>query len=296
MKISVITVSFKAGEKLSETVLKTLKQTFTDYEILVKDGGSPDDSVQTLVAKLEEAGYAKETVKRGTAPDETEKTPETVLHKDGCASVRVISEGDKGIYDAMNHAVSYAKGEYVIFMNCGDSFYDDEVLKNAAKVMEQNPDRGIYYGNAYFETIGEILYQPAEITESVCFRHVPNHQACFFARSLWDEEGFDLKYKIRADYDFFLRSFFENKIRPCYLDITVSSYEGGGYSESKENRKRDKAEHREITERHMGKKRAAHYRRIMILTLQPLRTWIAQKSIFAGAYNALRKKLLAKGK
>ena len=280
MKISVITVSFKAGEKLSETVLKTLNQTFSDYEILVKDGGSTDGSVELLVSKLEEAGYVKDDAKQ-----------DNTFLKDGCAAVRIISEGDKGIYDAMNHAVSYAKGEYVIFMNCGDSFYDDDVLKKTVAVMEKNPDCKIYYGNAYFETIGEILYQPAEITESVCFRHVPNHQACFFARSLWDEEGFDLKYKIRADYDFFLRSFFEKKIRPCYLDITVSSYEGGGYSESKENRKRDKAEHREITERHMGKKRAAHYRRIMALTLQPLRTWIAQKSIFAGLYNSIKKKV-----
>lgn len=280
MKISVITVSFKAGEKLSETVLKTLNQTFSDYEILVKDGGSTDGSVELLVSKLEEAGYVKDDAKQ-----------DNTFLKEGCATVRIISEGDKGIYDAMNHAVSYAKGEYVIFMNCGDSFYDDDVLKKTVAVMEKNPDRKIYYGNAYFETIGEILYQPAEITESVCFRHVPNHQACFFARSLWDEEGFDLKYKIRADYDFFLRSFFEKKIRPCYLDITVSSYEGGGYSESKENRKRDKAEHREITERHMGKKRAAHYRRIMALTLQPLRTWIAQKSIFAGLYNSIKKKV-----
>ena len=292
MKITVITVSFKAGEKLSETVMKTLNQTFTDYEILVKDGGSSDGSVEALMSKLEAAGYKKASEETGG----NSQIAESIFSKEGCATVRVISEGDRGIYDAMNHAVSYAKGEYVIFMNCGDSFYDDEVLKNTVAVMEQNPDRGIYYGNAYFETIGEILYQPAEITESVCFRHVPNHQACFFARSLWDEEGFDLNYKIRADYDFFLRSFFEKKIRPCYLNITVSSYEGGGYSESKENRKRDKAEHREITERHMGKKRAAHYRRMMVLTLQPLRAWIAQKSIFAGAYNALRKKLLAKGK
>ena len=76
-------------------------------------------------------------------------------------------------------------------------------------------------------------------------------------------------------------------IRPAYLNLTVASYEGGGFSES--NAKRDKEEHREIVVKYMGEKKANHYRRIMRLTLQPLRTWIAQKSIFAGAYNSLKK-------
>jgi hypothetical protein len=191
----------------------------------------------------------------------------------------------------MNHAVAKAEGEFVIFMNCGDRFYEDTVLSKTAERVNENPGRRIYYGDAFFCKAGEIISQPKEITESICYRHMPNHQACFFDRTLWEKQGFQTKYRIRADYDFFLRNYFEEGIRPGYLDLCVSAYEGGGYSETKENRKRDKEEHREIVVRYMGKKRANHYRRIMILTLQPLRTWIAQKSIFAGAYNSLKKKI-----
>lgn len=256
MLFSIITVCFNAGDKLKNTLENILAQTYTDYEIIVKDGGSSDKSLEFI------------------PKDER---------------IKVFSEKDKGIYDAMNAAVSKASGDYVIFMNCGDSFYDENVLSNTAAKISDKPDSRIYYGDAYFKTAGEIISQPKEISESICYRHMPNHQSCFFDRKLWDDDGFDLKYRIRADYDFFLRSYFVKNIRPAYLGITVASYEGGGYSES--NRKLDREEHREIVVKYMGEKKANHYRRIMILTLQPLRTWIAQKSIFAGAYNSIKKKI-----
>lgn len=256
MLFSVITVCFNAGDKLKNTLENVLAQNEKDFEIIVKDGGSNDGSLDNIP-------------------------------KDD--RIKVFVEKDKGIYDAMNAAVSKAVGDYVIFMNCGDAFFDNDVLKNTASFINANPDRKIYYGDAFFCNANQIISQPKEITESICYRHMPNHQSCFFARELWDDDGFDLKYKIRADYDFFLRSYFVKNIRPAYLGITVASYEGGGYSESKENRKRDSEEHREIVVKYMGEKRANHYRRIMRLTLQPLRTWIAHKSIFAGAYNSVKK-------
>lgn len=285
MLYTVITVSFKAGDKLKDTVLQILKQDYADYEILVKDGNSTDDSVSLLCEALKENGYLQ------TKESEEENSKYLLYEKNKAPRVRIFCEKDYGIYDAMNRAVEKAEGDYVIFMNCGDAFYEDTVLSKASEKIAESPDRRIYYGDAYFCKAGEIISQPKEITESVCYRHMPNHQACFFDRTLWEKQGFQTKYRIRADYDFFLRNYFEGGIRPRYLDLCVSSYEGGGYSETKENRKRDKEEHREIVVHYMGKKRANHYRRIMILTLQPLRTWIAQKSIFAGAYNSVKKKL-----
>ena len=282
MVFTVITVSFRAGEKLKNTIADILSQEYSDYEILVKDGLSADNSVELLQRDLEEKGFTKSDVAN---------TDELVYEKKDAPQVRIVCTKDSGIYDAMNQAVALSRGEYVIFMNCGDRFYDAAVLKNTSAKMEEKPQRGIYYGDAFFCRAGEIISQPKEITEFVCYRHMPNHQACFFDRHLWDEKGFDLTYKIRADYEFFLRSFFEKGIRPCYLEICVSAYEGGGYSESRDNRKKDKEEHRKIVVRYMGEKKANHYRRIMIFTLQPFRTWIAQKSIFAGAYNSLKKKL-----
>lgn len=255
VRFTVITVTFNAGEKLKETVTGILEQTYDNYEILIKDGLSSDESP-------------------GTVP-ENEK-------------IRLVSCKDAGIYDAMNQAVSMAEGDYIIFMNCGDYFYDKDVLKNAAEMIEKNPGRGIYYGDAYFRLSKEVIHMPSEITDFVCYRHIPCHQACIFATELFQEKAFDLQYKIRADYEFFLRQYYQNKVRPFYMKLVVADYEGGGYSETKENRKRDKREHRDITGTYMKKSKLFQYHLIMIITLQPLRHWIAQRSCFAGLYDKIK--------
>lgn len=263
VRFTVITVTYNAGEKLRETVTGILQQTYDNYEILIKDGGSKDGSLELLPT------------------DE---------------KIRLEISEDKGIYDAMNQAVQMARGDYVIFMNCGDFFYDNEVLRNAAQEIEKNPQRGIYYGDAYFLLSKEVLHMPQEITDYVCFSHIPCHQACIFARELFEDKGFDLQYKIRADYEFFLRQFYQKNIRPCYTGYVIARYEGGGYSETKENRKRDKKEHRDITNRYIPKGKLFRYRLLMIVTLQPVRFWIAQRSCFAGVYDKLKRKIYNKGK
>ena len=252
---TVITVTYNAGDKLKETVTNGLRQTYDNYEILIKDGMSTDNSLSLI--------------------PESEK-------------IRVDVREDKGIYDAMNQAIKEARGEYIIFMNCGDYFYDEHVLENAAKAIEENPRRGIYYGDAYFRLSKEVIHMPGEITDFVCFRHIPCHQACIFAKELFEEKAFDLSYKIRADYEFFLRQYYEKEIRPFYTGLVIADYEGGGYSETKENRRRDKEEHREITNKYMPKSKVRKYRFIMVITLQPLRHWLAQRSCFAGVYDRIK--------
>ena len=140
VRFSVITVTYNAGDKLKETVTDVLRQTYDNYEILIKDGLSTDGSLEQLPT--------------------SEK-------------IRVESCKDQGIYDAMNQAVELAQGEYIIFMNCGDFFYDENVLSNLAKEIDEKPNRGIYYGDAYFRLSKEVLHMPGEITDFVCFRHIP---------------------------------------------------------------------------------------------------------------------------
>ena len=263
VRFTVITVTYNAGDKLKETVTDVLRQTYDNYEILIKDGVSADGSLEQL--------------------------PQS-------DRIRVESCKDAGIYDAMNQAVAMAEGEYVLFMNCGDFFYDENVLANVAKVIEENPGRGIYYGDAFFRLSGEVIHMPGEITDFVCFRHIPCHQACIFAKELFADKAFDLSYRIRADYEFFLRQYYQKNVRPCYTGVVVANYEGGGFSETKENRKKDKKEHRRITGMYMPKGKLFWYRFIMIITLQPLRFWIAQRSPLAGVYDRIKTKLYGTGK
>ena len=98
MRFSIITVSLNSGPKLLETVTNALKQTCRDFEIVIKDGGSKDDSLSK--------------VKDLNSP-----------------FVKIFEEPDSGIYDAMNQAVKYASGDYVLFLNAGDKFYSGVVLE-----------------------------------------------------------------------------------------------------------------------------------------------------------------------
>lgn len=256
MKFSVITVCLNAGERLLETVQSTLAQTDGDFEILIKDGGSTDGAL--------------------------EKLPED-------DRIRVVTQKDKSIYDAMNQAVQLASGEYFIFMNCGDLFMDEKVLENARKCMDKT-QADIFYGNQYLRKQKCTVPSPKEITDFVCYRNIPCHQVCFYHRRLFEERGYDLQFPVRADYEHFLWCKYRKNAKFAYMDFPVSAYEGDGFSETKENIKAAKLEHKKITGMYIGTK-CILYKMIMIITLQPLRKKLADSEIFSGMYQKIKGKL-----
>ncbi len=267
---SMIVVCYNAGEELHKTVQSILGQTFTDYEIIVKDGGSTDGSLSGL--------------------------PE---HE----RLRVFSAKDKGIYDAMNQAVSYVEGRYVLFLNCGDYFYDREVLAQMHATMEQRTEHGqlaIYYGNTFERKTGNVVNSNPNLDAFGCYRNVPCHQCCFYPAQWLKPQAiavygrkwaFNTEYKVRADYEHFLWCFFERKAETVYVPVTVCSYEGGGFSETVENKKRSKEEHKQITEIYMTRGMRFRYKAVMLLTLAPLRTKLAESKRFSAMYQKLKKML-----
>ena len=278
MRFSIITVSYNPGEKLRGTLRSVAAQSFTDYEVIVKDGGSTDGSTDFL---------------KGSEGE-------------GLNRVRFYEEKDKGIYDAMNRAVGYARGEYVLFLNCGDLLADENVLERVNEVIErterdgakackaQGEPRYVFYGDTFSEQTKVTIASAPEITGFTCYRNIPCHQSCFYDIELCREKPYDLSYKIRADYDHFLWCFYRADARFIHMDFPVSSYEGGGYSESKENGKRDAQEHRQITGTYMKKTELFRYRAIMALTLAPVRRKMAESKAFSGLYHRL-KSVLYKG-
>lgn len=272
---SIVIVCLNAGDKLQKTFDSVKKQTFRDFEVLVKDGISSDGSVEKLL-----------------------QTETELAESPSAPYLRVTARKDTGIYDAMNQAVCEAQGEYLLFLNCGDCFYDEAVLKNVAKVLErdkeQKDEKGIYYGDTFCEKTKTTAASPRKITGFTCYRNIPCHQSCFYHRSLFENKKYETEYRIRADYDHFLWCFYQGNARPQYIGLTVSSYEGGGYSESKDNKKRDKQEHRLITEDYMTSAELFKYRTIMLLTLAPLRTFMAENRIFSGVYQGMKRLVYGK--
>ena len=142
---SILVVCLNAGSKLEQTITSIQAQDFTDYEIIVKDGGSTDGSLDFLKGQL-----------------------------------RILQQKDSGIYDAMNQAAEAARGRYVYFLNCGDFFAERDVLsKIHSLILEKPAKHGIYYGNIFERLTGQCVPSNPSMDAFGCYRNVPCHQACF---------------------------------------------------------------------------------------------------------------------
>lgn len=269
-KFSIVVVCFHAGEKLNLTMRSILSQTYRDFEVIVKDGASNDGSIDRLKEEY------KEYLDAPTFP-----------------LVRIFEGKDKGIYDAMNYATDYCEGEYTLFLNCGDYFYDENVLKRVAAFLAKNEVKEpcVLYGDVFCRNTNSLVPAPKTITGFTCYRNIPCHQACFYKTELVKEKKYNLEYRIRADYDHFLWCFYRADAKFYHVGATVASYEGGGYSEEKKNRKRDHDEHVAITHEYMSRRELHRYKMILALSLAPLRRAIAENPKLSGAYQSIKKHL-----
>lgn len=267
VSFSIIVVCLNAGEKLLETVKSVLAQDYPNYEIIVKDGGSSDGSVE----RLAELGAPWETAKMENA---------------GC--IKIFTEKDTGIYDAMNQAWKEATGDYVLFLNCGDSFPASDILKKTAEHILEEEEHGIYYGDTFCEKTQDRVAAPPKITPFACYRNIPCHQSCFYKRELFGQKKYNPAYRIRADYEHFLWCCLKEGVKPLYMDMVVASYEGGGYSENAANRKRDKEEHKLIVAQYFSLWQRFRYKAFLLATLAPLRRFLAESSVFSSLYNKIK--------
>lgn len=268
---SIIVVSLNSGERLKQTLNSILNQTFIGYEVIIKDGGSTDASL----VFLEEEGILR-----------------------SYPQVHLFSQKDSGIYDAMNQALSYAEGKYVQFLNCGDLFYANDVLEKTAACIKAKTELlqpAIFYGDQYNRMQNSVVTSSPQITDFTCYRNVPCHQVCFYDRRLFLKRAYLPVYTVRADYEHFLYCIYEEKAQAVSMPVVVCVYEGGGYSETKENKKRSARQHKEITKKYLGKK-AFLYRMILFFTLSGVRGKLAENPKFSKWYNAVKSKIYSKKK
>lgn len=190
--ISVITVTYNASATLGPTLASVAEQTFDDFEYLVIDGASSDNTVD-LAGK--------------------------------CPRAHVVSGPDRGIYDAMNKGLHLAGGKYVIFMNAGDAFHAADTLQRYADAILSAPQLpGVVYGQTRIvdsdrKYVGERhLRAPEQLTArsflngmEVC------HQAMCVRRDLAPD--FDLSYRFSADYDWAVKV-----LRRSELNIYIPDY------------------------------------------------------------------------
>lgn len=194
IKISVVTVCYNAATTIEETILSVINQTYSNIEYIVIDGGSSDKTIDIIRKYDDKIAYW-------------------------------ISEPDNGIYDAMNKAISLCTGEWINFMNSGDSFHSNDSVSVVADILKQNTDIEVIYGDVNIRyDWGEKIYKPLPLDE-LKNKMVFSHQSCFVKSKLMKEEKFSLKYKIAGDYNFFYHQYMNNK-KFMYVPICVANFDG----------------------------------------------------------------------
>ena len=194
---SVIVVSLNAGKLIDSTIRSTLEQTDGDFEIIVKDGQSKDDTLSYV-------------------PQDSR--------------IKVYSEPDVSLYDAMNQGIDHSTGRYLIFMNCGDVFASPDVLAKTREAIADG-EYGMVYGDYSRDDI--VRSQPKNLTWFYMFRTPLCHQSIVFnGDTLRAGLKYEIKYKILADYN--MELYLCRRSKCLHVDTVVCVYLGGGISETKE--------------------------------------------------------------
>ena len=196
-KVTVVTVTYNAIDVVEETILSVLNQTYNDIEYIVVDGLSTDGTMNVVRKYADDIDV-------------------------------IVSEQDEGIYDAMNKAIDIASGEWTIFMNAGDRFYNSEVVQDVFNGAPESAE--LIYGRhawKYGDKISIIATRPL----SLMWQHISfSHQSLFAKTLLLKEKKFDLSFKIVSDYEFYFSLFMEGRVF-YNSDVIVSMVSGGGLSD-----------------------------------------------------------------
>lgn len=200
MQLSIITINYNNVNGLQKTIDSVLCQTWKDFEWIFIDGGSTDGS--------------KELIEKTAAE---------------CPNVSYwCSEPDKGVYNAQNKGIAHANGEYLNFMNSGDTFYDENVLMNVWK--EEHSEDMIYGDWIWCTQNGEkLIKSPREISMAIFQLGNICHQAMFLQTEMMKMNGFDESYKLFADWAYWMTMASDNRSFK-YVPTTICRFEYGGLS------------------------------------------------------------------
>lgn len=203
-KFSIITVTYNAASVIKPTLESVIDQTYTNYEYILVDGGSTDDTI-------------------------------TIAKASGIEFAHIISERDKGIYDAMNKGIALATGDYLCFLNAGDAFYATDTLQtivNAIANEKEFPD--VLYGETaeVDNNCNFVRMRRLQAPKELSWRSFKNgmlvcHQAFYARREI--APMYNLKYRLSADVDWCIRVMKQAR-KMVNVNATVVNYLQNGLS------------------------------------------------------------------
>lgn len=201
MKVSIISINYNDAVGLNKTINSVIEQKFNDFEFIVIDGGSTDGSLENIKKYADKINYW-------------------------------VSEPDKGVYNAMNKGILVAKGDYLLFLNSGDWFCNEESLG----LMASNTDNfDIVFGNNYY-CYSEKKIIENKLPDTITFNYLAfvngiPHQATLIKREFILKNGlYDENLKIVSDWKFFILSIFKWNATYLHIPHFICYYDFGGIS------------------------------------------------------------------
>lgn len=205
LKISIITICKNSETTISQCINSVAEQSYPNIEYIIIDGASSDGTLQ-IIDK----------------------------YKNKISSI--ISEPDKGIYDAMNKGVNVSTGDYLFFLNADDFLISNNTIENVAEFINSRNGKtaDIYFGQVLIYNkkngIGN-LWKAANVSKFSLYRGSIPHQATFCKRESFSKCGlFDTSYKIAGDYEWFVRSLLKYNLTFVRSEIIVTVFNKGGIS------------------------------------------------------------------
>lgn len=197
MKFSVITVNYNNKEGLEKTILSVISQKYKDYEYIIVDGGSTDGSREVIEQYKEHFSWW-------------------------------CSEKDSGVYNAMNKGIIHANGDYLIFMNSGDVFYDETVLSRIANL---NFDADIISGQVERMDNAKLIrkYDGKGLLMQLYFDTI-NHQGSFIKRNLFDKSLYDESLRVVSDWKFWVEKIVFEGCKIEVIDMIIAKQDMTGLS------------------------------------------------------------------
>ena len=200
LNISIITVVYNAKEDLEKTIHSILNQTYKNIEFIIIDGSSTDGTVD-------------------------------IINKYDANINNWVSEKDKGIYDAMNKGANLANGDFIVFMNAGDIFYENNTIEKFINNIDDTDK--VYFGRAKINSnISSWQYPNMQYNinniDIWLQDNLPNHQAMFFPKIFYKSYKYNLDYKIGSDSDYKFQS--QSECGFIFLDEVISQFDFGGIS------------------------------------------------------------------
>ena len=205
MKVSIITATFNSSAHIADCVKSVNNQTYHDIEHIIVDGASKDNTLDIV----------------NGIPNRVEK---------------IISEPDKGIYDAMNKGIQAATGDVIGILNSDDFFTSDDVIQTVVESFN-NYAIDALYGDVHFVSPDNlsksVRYYSSSVFKPSLFRFgfMPAHPSFYMKKECYDKYGlYALDYKIASDYDLLIRYLYKEKIKYKYIKKDFVTMRTGGVS------------------------------------------------------------------